>query len=269
MNRISVIMGAYNAEKTLNRCIDSILKQTYQDWVFIICDDGSFDNTSCILSQYKEKYPDKFILLSNNKNKGLAYTLNHCLSYVQSEYIARMDADDISLPSRFYSQIEFLDQHKEYSFVGCAVERFDENGVWEKSFIKNSDPDISMFYYSSVFVHPTVMIRKNVLKNVNGYKDIWYTKRCEDYDLWMRLYAKSFKGYILKEILFQYYDGEDSLVKKKYRYRICEAVMRAKNYASLGMYPKGIIYIFKPLIAGLLPKKFIRKLSTAISWRIR
>lgn len=257
--KISIIMGAYNVEKTIARSIESIVNQTYNDWIFVICDDGSMDGTFAIMEKYKKKYPDKFIILRNENNKGLAYTLNHCLKYVQSEYVARMDADDISLPNRLKIQAEFLDNNLEYAFVGSAVERFDENGVWKRTYIKN-EPSKDSFYKSSGFVHPTIMIRKAALDAVNNYRVAWFTNRCEDYDLWMRLYANGFKGYNIDEILFQYYEGKDSFPKRKYRYRICEAVMRAKGYASLNMYPKGAIFLFRPLIVGLLPSFIIKKI---------
>lgn len=256
--RVSVIMGAYNVEKTVARAIDSILTQSFSDWVFIICDDGSKDHTLDIINDYKKKYPDKFVVLTNLQNKGLTYTLNHCLKYADSEYIARMDADDISLPDRFAREVLFLDTHPEYAFVGCAVERFDEGGVWKKGSIKTESPTKNCFYSSSGFIHPTVMVRKSAYDLVHGYREAWYTNRCEDYDLWMRMYASGLKGYNINEILFQYYEGKDSFPKRKYRYRIGEAVMRAKGYSALKMYPKGFAYIFKPLVIGLLPSKVVK-----------
>lgn len=257
--RISVIMGAFNVEKTIARAIDSILSQTCSDWVFIICDDGSSDHTWEIVSTYKTNYPEKIILIKNEQNKGLTYSLNKCLQYVETEYVARMDADDISLPNRLEEEIRFLDSHPEYAFVGCAVERFDENGAWMKCQVEER-PQKDIFYNSSGFAHPTIMIRKSALEKVNNYREKWYTNRCEDYDLWMRLYSAGYKGYNINKQLFMYYEGKDSFPKKKYKYRICEAVMRAKGYSMLGMYPKGLFYVVKPLIAGLLPSKLAVKI---------
>lgn len=256
--RVSIIMGVYNVENTIERAIDSILKQTYKDWIFIICDDGSSDNTISILKQYKIRFPEKFKIIRNKKNRGLTYSLNHCLKYVSTEYIARMDADDVSLPERLKTQVEFLDENKEYAFVGSAIERFDENGVWKKCYLVEGSPSKNVFLFSSGFVHPTIMIRKSALDSVHNYNDKWYTNRCEDYDLWMRLYAQGYKGYNINTILFQYYEGKDSFPKRKYRYRICESVMRAKGYAALGLYPKGGVYVLKPLIVGAFPSFFIK-----------
>ena len=261
MANVSIIMGAYNVDKTLRRAVDSILSQTYTDWDFVICDDGSSDKTMQLLDCYKAEYPEKFIIIQNDVNRGLTYTLNHCLKYAKGKYIARMDADDISLPERLGKEVEFLDVHPEIAFVGCSIERFDENGVWKES-VADGLRGKEAFYKSSGFVHPTIMIKREALEAVSGYREAWYTNRCEDYDLWMRLYANGFTGYNLPIILFQYYEGKDSFPKRKYKYRIGEAVMRFKGYKELGLLPKGIIYALKPLVAGLIPRRLIKKVHS-------
>ena len=102
-------MGAYNVgnKKILEKSINSILNQTYKDFEFIICDDGSTDNTLDIISNICQN--DKRVrIIKNNKNKGLTYSLNHCLKYAKGEYIARMDADDESTLDRFEKQLKFF-----------------------------------------------------------------------------------------------------------------------------------------------------------------
>ena len=119
--RISILMGIYNCADALSEAIDSILKQTYTEWKLILCDDGSSDNTYQIAEHYREKHPDKIVLIKNNKNMGLNYTLNHCLEYADTEYVARMDGDDISLPNRFEEEIKFLDSNPQYALVSCPM----------------------------------------------------------------------------------------------------------------------------------------------------
>ena len=99
--KISILMGIYNCADTLSQAIDSLLSQTYPHWKLIMCDDGSTDNTYNIAKQYTKKYPEKIILIKNKKNMGLNFTLNHCLEYADTKYVARMDGDDVSLPQRF------------------------------------------------------------------------------------------------------------------------------------------------------------------------
>ena len=103
--KISILMGIYNCESTLREAIDSIIDQTYTNWKFIICDDGSSDNTYCIADQYQKKYPDKIILLKNDLNRGLNATLNRCLNVAKGKYIARMDGDDRCSKFRFEREL--------------------------------------------------------------------------------------------------------------------------------------------------------------------
>ena len=113
MPTVSVIMGIYNTESKLADSIESILQQTYSDWELIMCDDGSTDRTYEIAKKYSDKY-ENIYLLKNNKNMGLAYSLNKCLKYASGKYIARSDADDINLPNRFKVQVEFLEKNPQY-----------------------------------------------------------------------------------------------------------------------------------------------------------
>ena len=128
--KVSIIMGIYNCADTLEEAVDSILEQSFTDWELIMCDDGSTDRTLELARQYIVKYPDKFIILQNEKNQGLNYTLNHCLKYAQGEYVARMDGDDLSLPERFEKEVAFLDNHPEYAIVSTPMIFFDEKGDW-------------------------------------------------------------------------------------------------------------------------------------------
>ena len=120
-DRVSVIMATYNCADTVEKAIDSILAQTYENWVMIICDDGSTDHTLEILNRYKVQYPDKFVIIRNETNQKLPYSLNHCLEYVETDLVARMDGDDWSTPDRFEKQVSFLKEHPEYDLVGTGV----------------------------------------------------------------------------------------------------------------------------------------------------
>ena len=109
MAKVSVIMGLYNCEATLPRALDSILEQTLAPWQLVLCDDGSTDQTYAVAKAYAQRYPEKTVLLRNPSNMGLAYTLNRCLEASTGEYVARMDGDDISLPTRLETEAAFLD----------------------------------------------------------------------------------------------------------------------------------------------------------------
>lgn len=258
MLKISVIMGVYNTNniEMLRKSITSILDQTYPNFEFIICDDGSTDNTMDLIKTIVKD--DKRVkLIKNDKNMGLAYTLNHCIEKAHGEYIARMDADDYSEKERFQKQIDFLENNKEYSVVGSNVALFDEKGIWGE----RSLPEIiekEDFLFTSPFMHPTVMMRKKDLKNVNNYRVAKETLRAEDYDLWMRMYAKGYKLYNLQEKLFQVREDKDCFKRRKYKYRIGEAKVRYNGFKELQLFPKGYIYVIKPFIVGLIPQRILK-----------
>ena len=127
MARITVLMGIYNCAPTLQEALDSLYAQTYKDFKIVMCDDGSKDDTFKIAEENARMH-ENVIVIKNERNMGLNYTLNHCLEYADTEYIARMDGDDLSLPSRFEEQIKFLDAHPEYAVVSAPMIYFDENG---------------------------------------------------------------------------------------------------------------------------------------------
>ena len=260
-NRISVIMGVYNScPEYLELAIRSILNQSYSDFEFIICDDCSTNKEMLkMLSEY-EGIDFRIKILRNSKNSGLAASLNHCLKYATGEYIARMDDDDISHLDRFERQVAFLNQNPDVSIVGTGINFIDDTGnAWGKTYNVES-PTNKSFLYGTPFTHPTVMIRKEAYQAVGGYKSDKHTKRTEDYDMFMRMYAKGYKGYNLQEILFDYRMDRSGYRKQKFKYRIDECIIKYRGFKLLGLFPEGTLYLFKPIISGLIPNelKYIR-----------
>lgn len=261
MCTVSVIMGIYkmaSKESIVKLAIDSILNQTYKDFEFIICDDGSDDGTYELVQNLIKK-DDRVILIRNEKNRGLAYSLNHCLSIAKGKYIARMDADDISMPNRFEKQVKFLDEHLEYAVVGCNMLYINENGIWGNRVLAEK-PIKDSFLFTSPFAHPTVIMRKEILDLLNGYKVEKITRRLEDYDLFMRLYANGYKGYNMQEFLYQFREDNDAFKRRAYKYRWDEVQVRYRGFKALGLMPKKFLYVIKPLIVGLIPQKILAKL---------
>ncbi|MCZ4406215.1 glycosyltransferase family 2 protein [Enterococcus lactis] len=131
MPKVSVIMGVYNCKdfQLLDKSIDSILEQTFPDFEFIICNDGSTNETLTVLKEYEKRDP-RIKVLSYEKNKGLNYALNYCLKSASGEFIARQDDDDQSDKYRFEKQIKFLDTNREYSMVGTIADVTDDTGIW-------------------------------------------------------------------------------------------------------------------------------------------
>lgn len=211
--RITVIMGIYNCASTLCEALDSLLAQTYQGFKVVMCDDGSKDNTYAIAKEYADKY-ENFIAIKNEHNIKLAATLNHCIEYVDTEYIARMDGDDISVPNRFEKLINFLDSHPEYAFVSSAMTHFDENGDWKITY-KEPEPTINSFKWSSPFCHAPVLMRTSALQAVGNYTVAPKVERMEDYYLWHKFYRAGYKGYNLQEPLYKMRDDKNATIRRR------------------------------------------------------
>lgn len=258
MPKVSVLMSVYNCTDTVEKSIDSIVNQTFSDWEFIICDDGSSDNSYEVIQEYAKREP-RIVLIKNDSNCGLSFALNHCLKVAKGVYCARMDGDDLCEPNRFEKQVEFLDKHSEYAFVSSRMTRFDEYGTYQVPEPSVSySPSKEDFIKGSPFCHAPVMIRKSAYEEVDGYRDIPHTLGVEDYDLWFRLYAKGLKGYILQEPLYHMFDGRDAAKRRTFRRRMNEAWVRKNGYKMLDIPLPYHIYILKPILIGLIPQWLYR-----------
>lgn len=259
MALISVIMGIYNCEDTLSEAIDCIIQQTYNDWELIMCDDGSSDRTVEIAEKYVEKYPNKVILLQNHQNYGLNYTLNKCLSKAEGKYIARMDADDLCSNDRFEKEIFTLQNEPTIAFVSTNMSFFDENGIWGYSYTKEYPEKID-FLRGTPFCHAPCMVRREAYQAVNGYSEEKRLLRVEDYHLWMKMYKHGYIGKNLAEPLYQMRDDRNAYNRRKFKYRLNEAYVRALAIKELKLPLYGYLYILRPIIVGLLPAKLYNRL---------
>ena len=185
---ISVLMPVYNAESYVSQAIESILSQSFKDFEFIIIDDGSTDSSLKILKNFSES--DNRIQLYSRQNQGLIYTLNEGLGYCKGKYIARMDADDISLPNRLKVQVEYMEAHPNCVAVGSGVLLVDPEGDVLCSYplllthqeIDNANLSLKG---GSAIVHPSVMFRGGAVESIGGYRKKYL--HAEDIDLFLRL----------------------------------------------------------------------------------
>lgn len=212
--KISILMGIYNCAPTLREAIDSIVAQTYDNWEFIICDDGSRDESHAIALEYAEKDPRRFRIIQNEKNLGLNATLNKCLRLADGDYIARMDGDDLCAPDRFEKEAAFLNAHPEYAIVSCHMTTFDEEGTWGLVTAKET-PQVRDFPTTvPMFVHAACMIRREAFLDVQGYTEDKRLLRVEDYHLWYKFYAKGYRGYNLQEALYHMRDDRNAKFRR-------------------------------------------------------
>lgn len=254
MPLVSVIMGVYNCADTLDRSIESIRNQTYPNWEFIICDDASTDDTLEVLKKWQSK-DNRIVVLHNEKNARLAATLNKCLEQCSGKYVARMDGDDESLPLRFEKQVEFLEKHTDIDCVGTASELFDENGTYGTRMLKEY-PEKEDLLLNPIFMHPTIMMKAEVYRELGGYTVSKKTMRAEDLDLWFRFCAAGHQGYNLQEVLFRYNESVEGYQKRTFEAAIETAKVFKSGYELIGIVWYKRIFALKPIISYLLPSKY-------------
>ena len=183
---ISVVMSVFNASEYLSIAIESILAQSFDDFEFIIVDDGSSDTSLSILHEY-ESYDSRVHVISQ-KNTGLTKALNEGISQSRGEYIARMDADDIAISSRLALQVDYLKMHPECVAVGCNILLTDPDGdiLAEESMPHTHEQIIAKLRCGiGSLPHPTAFIRRDTLCSVGGYRESYIY--AQDLDLWLRL----------------------------------------------------------------------------------
>ncbi len=211
-------MAVYNCAATLPVAIRSVLEQTYTDWEFVICNDGSTDNTQEILDSFANEYPERFILLSNEKNMYLSYSLNRCLEVCKGEYIARMDGDDLSRSDRFEKQVSFLDSHPEFAIVGTSMQRFSDEGLADVDYAMEK-PDRFSLKRKTPYFHATIMMRKTAYDALNGYTVSKRTIRGQDIDLWFRFYSIGLEGDNLQEALYMVREDQAAIRRRTWKVR--------------------------------------------------
>lgn len=214
---VSVLMSCYNeSEKELKESIESILSQTLTNFEFIIVNDNPENNE---LKKILKKYQLDDIrikIISNKSNIGLARSLNKALEISKGKYIARMDADDISLENRLKEEVEYLEKHLDCDLVTTNRDDIDENSNVIKrssSIIVKDELIPKILKYGSIITHPSVMLKSSILKALNGYRPF---KSSQDYDLWLRMVSKGYKFHILPQVLIKYRIRQNSITKSNY-----------------------------------------------------
>ena len=257
--KISVLMSLYNADKYLTEAMDSILAQTYPDFEMIVVNDKSTDKSGDILKAFAQKDP-RIVILENAQNLGLTRSLNRGLAIAKGEYVARMDADDISAPDRFQKQVAFLDMHPDYSFVSCIGRYIDENGNPEqlRPFPETNEEIYAMMPKVDAVMHPGAMFRRKDIAQIGNYCEDF--RVVQDYDLWFRGMAAGYKFYNIQEPLVLFRRDESYNTRKSTAYRLVDYQVRKKGYRINKVPLHKRIYLLVPLALAYIPPKVVDKL---------
>ena len=224
--KITVIMSVFNGSKFLAESIQSILDQTFKEFEFIIINDGSTDNSLDIIRSFESA--DSRIKVISKLNEGLAKSLNTAISISKGEYIARMDADDISYKNRLEKQYEFMQKNKSIDLCGCSMDIIDELGnvTSEKIQASNNHEILKKRFFQSPILHITFFGKKLFFLKNNGYREEF--KYAQDYDLVMRGIDAGAKICNIKHKLVQYRDYQQKIEPKKFiqQFRMTELIVK-------------------------------------------
>lgn len=242
---VTIAIPFYNAEQFLWQAIDSVIHQTYEEWRLLLVDDGSTDTSLSIAEEYAEQ-DSRITVFSDGKNKNLGYRLNQIASLVNTEYLARMDADDIMHPRRIAEQIKILQNNCKVDVLGTNAYAIDENNKISGIRFKGIEDKNLMIVDG--FIHPTIMAKTEWFKE-NPYDE--QALRVEDMELWYRT-NKKFNFRVINEPLFYYREIGVDYYKKYFRANI------SKEYI-LEKYPNSKfwkLFYFTNFVKGIVFKLF-------------
>ncbi len=221
MARVTILMAVYNGMPFLPEAVNSIFDQTLDDWKFIIVNDGSTDETAAWLADLD----DPRIQIINQLNQGLAASLNNGLQVCETEFVARLDSDDIALPNRLERQLGYMIRHPEVGLLGSQFERLgeQESGFASKLPCEHDDIMEALLHARHALCHPTIMMRTEIIKSVGGY---WEHAIAQDWDVYLKMGEQS-KLANLDEVLLKYRIHTGSLNGQK-----LAAIRRLQRYAA-------------------------------------
>lgn len=197
---VSIVLPVYNAEEYLEECLNSILEQTYKEFELIVINDGSTDKSMEIINNRKDQ---RIKVIENDHN--FIDSLNLGMKAAKGEFIARMDADDIMLPNRLETQLNFMSTHPQIDICGSWAESFHA-----KKYIMKMPTDhkkiVSGLLLNNTLIHPTIMIRKSSVGKYSGYPDLYKQEYiyAEDYKLWTEMSAAGYQFANIPEVLLKY-----------------------------------------------------------------
>lgn len=222
--QVTVLLPVYNGEKYLHDAVESILNQSFQDYELLIVDDGSTDTSPLIIDRFDDA---RIRVLHNRERLKLSGALNRGITEAKGAYIARMDADDISLPERLQCQADFLEQHSEIGLCGSWIEKFDQDTSYKSQYPNSSEQIKAYTLFDCPFAHPTVMFRKELfLKHDLMYDGSYYPT--EDYELWARA-IECFPAANLPRVLLKYRMHASSMTGADWQEMDSQAARVAEN----------------------------------------
>lgn len=260
MSGISVIMPVYNPEPSeLERALRSVLNQSMSDFELVICDDCSKPYVHEIIDRCGD---ERIVYLRNEKNGGCAYSLNRCIEAARGELLIRQDADDYSLPGRF-EVLKSAYERTAADIVATNIILFDESGEWGHrdypAEVRKRD-----FLFAVPFMHGACALKRSAVEAAGLYPVSRDTARCEEYAMFMTMFAQGAHGINLPERLYAFNENRAAIARRRYSDKVREVRVKARGFRELKLYPRGIIYLAKPLAVGLIPPRLLAKIKDKV-----
>ncbi|MCH8156395.1 MAG: glycosyltransferase [Nitrospinae bacterium] len=248
MPEVSVITSVYNGEAYLDECVQSILNQTFQEFEFIMLNNGSTDRTPEIL----EQYTDSRIRVIHQENLGIPRSLNKGIELSRSDLIARLDADDFSSPHRLERQVHYMKQNPGTVLCGSRFQRLLGKDSFPQKipFVENDRAIRKIISCFNPFAHSTVIFRKNAFLKIGGYNNRF--KFSQDYELWVRMLQLG-EARVLKDVLTVIRETKQSISNQNSTMLNLEGLrVRWNALCQFGGDPAKILYYFLKSVAGLI-----------------
>lgn len=259
---VSVAMGVrYRRDDMylLERAVNSILAQSYDNIEFLICEFDSRPEVRERLAQIVRS-DARVRLVDGEGADTLSEKLNRCITAANGPYIARMDDDDFSEPERIEKQVAFLERNTDAAFVGCAVE-LEQDGASAGMRKLPEVPEEKDFLFVQPYIHPSLLFRREALDAAAGYSEDPGRVGCEDYDLLLRLYGLGYRGRNMPETLLRYTLPATGSKGRPMWMRVNEVKTRYLRIKDLGFLPRYFPYVVKPVIVGLIPAPLLESLK--------
>ena len=256
---ISVIMSVKNGERDLSQSIGSIKAQTLSNWELIVCDDGSTDGTLSLLNAMAAE-DRRITVLHNETSQGSAQARDICIERAKSNFLAIHDADDTSDSKRFELQYAFMQAHPEYAIVGTGYYTVRSDGSIIGECHPKAEPSAIDQVKGGEFMHPSFMMRKDMVSKVGFYTISPYTLRSQDYHMVMKVLGAGMRMYNMKECLY-YYTADERMMNRTRNWKRVKGLMwirwdaYRRNKLPLWCY----IYVLKPFITNIIPKGIMFK----------
>lgn len=246
MPKLSVVVATFNTEPYLDESLTSVFDQSFKDFELIIVDDCSTDDSHKIISKYT--HLPNVICLKNKYNEGVPFSRNKAFLHSKGEYIVIHDADDISLPARFEKQVDFLDKHREITFVGGHATRISITGqeigsmCYPPKHTGDAHRVIRQFKLNPI-IDPSSMFRRQPILGIGAYRMDPELKTVQDFDLWCRLLVAGHQLYNFQEPLIKYRINPNGVtrVKKQEQVEATDIVWSAfkkRNFPTVKLRPE-------------------------------